>query len=46
MPSVSLRYALTLFALNAYVSIRVFGLEYSHRMDSSAGNRHTKNYGC
>ncbi len=37
MFSVSLRYALTLFALNAYVCIRVFGLEYSHRMDSIEG---------
>ena len=37
MFSVSLRYALTLFALNAYVAVRVFGLEYSQRMDSIEG---------
>ena len=37
MPSLSLRFALTLFALNAYVCVRVFGLEYSHRMDSIEG---------
>lgn len=32
-----LRLALILFACNAYVSLRVFGLEYSHRMDSIEG---------
>jgi len=30
-------YALTLFVLNAYVAGRVFGLEYSQRMDSIEG---------